>query len=177
MNIYDFKVKDRKGNEVSLSEYKDKILLVVNTATGCGLTPQYEALEALYKKYADKGFVILDFPCSQFLNQAPGTDEEIHEFCTMKYNTTFPRFKKLCVNGADADPLFVWLKKELPVDEETAESLEFEKLVKQYTPDNVDGDIKWNFCKFLIDRNGNPVKRFSPAIKPEELYADIEKLL
>ena len=112
MELYDFIVKDNKGNDVSLSEYKGKVLLIVNTATGCGFTPQYKGLEELYLKYHDKGFEILDFPCNQFFGQAPGSDEEIHAFCTLKYNTTFPRFKKIEVNGKGADPLYVFLKEQ-----------------------------------------------------------------
>lgn len=112
MDIYDFSVKDAKGNDVSLSKYKGEVLLIVNTATGCGFTPQYEGLEKLCKDYHDRGFEVLDFPCNQFLNQAPGTDEEISNFCTLKYDTTFPRFKKIDVNGENASPLYQWLKKQ-----------------------------------------------------------------
>ena len=177
MNIYDFTIANNKEEFVSLKEYAGKVLLIVNTATKCGLTPQYEALEALYQKYKDKGFVILDFPCSQFLNQAPGSDEEIESFCTLKYNTTFPRFKKLEVNGKDESPLYRYLKDTLPEDRESEESKKFEKMVKVFTLKNKKDDIKWNFTKFLIDREGNPVARFSPAIKPEELETEIEKLL
>ena len=114
MNVHDFKVKDSKGGIADLSQYDGKVLLIVNTATKCGLTPQYDQLEALYKKYRDRGLEILDFPSNQFLKQAPGTDEEIEEFCTLNYGTTFPRFSKVDVNGKDADPLFAWLKEQLP---------------------------------------------------------------
>ena len=151
--LYEISVKDQKGNDVSLSEYKGKVLLIVNTATGCGFTPQYDALEALYEKYRDQGFVILDFPCNQFLNQAKGTDEEINAFCTLKFNTQFPRFKKIKVNGHDEDPLFTYLKSQIK------------------------GRIKWNFTKFLVDREGNVVKRFGPADKPEAFEKDIAELL
>lgn len=154
MNIYDFKVLDNKGNEVSLEQYKGKALLIVNTATGCGFTPQYEGLEALYKKYNEKGFEILDFPCNQFAFQAPGDDAKINEFCTLKYNTTFPRFKKIKVNGGDAEPLFDFLK------------------------DETDGKrIKWNFTKFLVDREGKVVKRFAPTDKPEDIDSSVAELL
>ena len=112
MNIYDFKVKDKKGNEVSMNDYKDKVLLIVNTATGCGFTPQYEGLQNLYEKYNDKGFEILDFPCNQFANQAPGTDEEIASFCSARYGITFPQFAKINVNGDDAEPLYKYLKEQ-----------------------------------------------------------------
>ena len=153
MSVYDFTVKDKKGNEVSLSEYKGKVLVIVNTATKCGLTPQYDALEAMYEKYHDKGFEILDFPCNQFLAQAPGTVEEIDSFCTLKFNTKFPRFAKIKVNGKEADPLYVYLKEQKP------------------------GRIEWNFAKFLIDREGNVVERFASKDKPEKMTESIEKLL
>ena len=153
MSIYDFTVKDKKGNDVSLSEYMGKVLLIVNTATKCGLTPQYDALEALYEKYHDQGFEILDFPCNQFLAQAPGSVEEIDSFCTLRFNTKFPRFGKIKVNGKEADPLYVYLKEQKP------------------------GRIEWNFAKFLIDREGNVVERVSSKTKPETMTESIEKLL
>ncbi len=153
MSVYDFTVKDKKGNDVSLSEYKGKVLLIVNTATKCGLTPQYDALEALYEKYHDQGFEILDFPCNQFLAQAPGSVEEIDSFCTLRFNTKFPRFGKIKVNGKEADPLYVYLKEQKP------------------------GRIEWNFAKFLIDRKGNVVERVSSKTKPETMTESIEKLL
>lgn len=177
MNIYDFKVKNNKGEEVSMDQYKGKVLLVVNTATKCGLTPQYEALEQLYKKYKDKGLEILDFPCNQFLEQAPGTDEDISEFCTLNYGTTFPRFSKIDVNGENTHPLFAWLKEEAPVDKGNEETAAFEKKVKGLTSFAGEGDIKWNFGKFLIDRDGDVKERFSPAYKPELLEKEIEALL
>ena len=157
MSVYDFNVKDRSMNEVSLSDYKGKVLLIVNTATGCGFTPQYKGLEELYKKYKDQGFEVLDFPCNQFLNQAPGSDEEIHSFCTLKYDTTFPRFHKIEVNGDNAEPLYAWLTKQ-----------------------NKNGKtqkIKWNFTKFLISRNGEVIDRFSPMTKPEKIDKFIKKAL
>lgn len=177
MNVYNFKVRNNKGEDVSLSEYQGKVLLIVNTATGCGLTPQYNALEALYKKYHEKGFEVLDFPSNQFLNQAPGTDEEISQFCTLNFGTTFPRFAKIGVNGKDAEPLFAWLKEQAQEDKGDADSLSFEKKVKLLKPLAKPGDIKWNFGKFLIDRDGNVSERYSPAYKPEQLEADIENLL
>lgn len=157
MDIYDFTVKDAKGNEVDLSKYKGQVLLIVNTATGCGFTPQYEGLEKLYRQYHDQGFEVLDFPCNQFLNQAPGSDEEIANFCTLKYDTTFPRFKKVDVNGKDAIPLFKWLK--------------------QQKKGLLGGAIKWNFTKFLVDRNGKVVNRYAPATPPSKIEEDIKKLL
>ncbi len=151
--IYDYVVKNMKGEDVSLSEFKGKVILIVNTATGCGFTPQYEGLEALYKKYKDQGFVILDFPCNQFFGQAPGTDEEIHSFCTLKYDVSFPQFHKIDVNGKKADPLYEYLKTQKK------------------------GRIKWNFTKFLVDRNGNVVDRFGPMEKPASFEDKIAALL
>ena len=157
MSIYDFKVLDYKGNEVSLSDYKGKVLLIVNTATGCGFTPQYEGLESLYKELNEKGFEVLDFPCNQFAGQAPGTDEEIHEFCTFKYKTSFKQFKKIKVNGKEEDPLYTFLK--------------------DAKPGSMGKRIKWNFTKFLVSREGEVVARFAPTVKPAEIKEDILKLL
>lgn len=157
MGLYDIKVKDAKENEVSMKEYEGKVLLIVNTATGCGFTPQYEGLQKLYDKYKEKGFEVLDFPCNQFGKQAPGSNEEIHEFCTLKYNTTFPLFSKIDVNGKHADPLFEFLK-------ENSKSI----LGKQ---------IKWNFTKFLVDKNGNVIERFAPTVEPEKIEAKVASLL
>lgn len=157
MDIYDFTVTDNRGNEVSLSEFKGKVLLIVNTATGCGFTPQYKGLEELYEKYRDRGFELLDFPCNQFGHQAPGNDEEINSFCTLRYDTRFPRFKKVDVNGADASPLFRWLKKQ-----------------KGGLLGNA---IKWNFTKFLVDRNGKVVARYAPVTPPAKIDAAIAALL
>lgn len=154
MSVYEFKVLDQKGNEVSLEQYKGKVLLIVNTATGCGFTPQYKGLEELYEKYKDQGFEILDFPCNQFFRQAPGTDEEINSFCSLRYNTQFPRFKKVEVIGDKASPLFVYLCKQ--------------------NKDNKYKKVKWNFTKFLVDRNGNVVGRFEPTEKPESFEAAIK---
>lgn len=177
MNIYDFTVKDNHGNDISLSDYKGKVLLIVNTATKCGLTPQYEALQTIYDKYSDQGFVILDFPCNQFLKQAPGSDAEISEFCSLNYGTKFPRFAKINVNGKDAAPLYVWLKEQAPEDRSDDDAKAFEKKVKVLTVGNKPHDIKWNFGKFLIDRDGNVAARYSPAYTPENLVQDIENLL
>ncbi len=164
--VYDFTVTDRKGNEVSLADYKGKVLLIVNTATGCGFTPHYEPLEEMYKELKDKGFEILDFPCNQFANQAPGSDDEIHEFCTMKFGTDFPQFKKIDVNGETADPLFVYLATEKPF-EGFGKGLK-NGMLNTFTAANNKkfGDkayIKWNFTKFLVDREGNVVARFEPT--------------
>ena len=157
MRFYDITVKGRAGEDVSLSDYKGKVLLVVNTATGCGFTPQYTGLQKLYDTYRDRGFEILDFPCNQFAGQAPGTIEEIQSFCTLNYGTTFPRFAKIDVNGRNASDLYKFLKKE------------------KKSP--MGSTIKWNFTKFLIDREGNVVKRFAPADTPESIEKDIAALL
>jgi glutathione peroxidase len=157
MGIYDYTMKDAKGEDVSLSEYKGKVLLIVNTATGCGFTPQYEGLQKLYDTYQKDGFEILDFPCNQFGNQAPGSDEEIVEFCQMKYNTTFHQFSKIEVNGDNEAPLYTYLK-----------SQKGSMLGKK---------IKWNFTKFLVDREGNVVDRYGPTETPEKIEKDIKGLL
>ncbi len=166
MNIYDFTVKDMDGNAVSLEEYKGKVLLIVNTATGCGFTPHYEPLEAMYKEFKGQGFEILDFPCNQFANQAPGSEEEIHEFCTLKFGTEFPQFAKIDVNGESADPLFAYLATEKPF-EGFGKGLKFAALSKFADMNNkAFGDkayIKWNFTKFLVDREGNIIARFEPT--------------
>lgn len=177
MNIYDFTVKDNTGKEVSLSQYKGKVLLVVNTATRCGLTPQYEAMEELYQKFQGQGFEILDFPCNQFMNQAPESDEKITEFCTLNYHTTFPRFAKIDVNGKQASPLFTWLKEQAPKDKGDESTKSFEVMTKALKPFSKAEDIKWNFGKFLIDRDGNVKGRYSPAYKPEKLEEVIAELL
>ena len=177
MTVYDFTVKDVMGQDVPLSRYAGKALMIVNTATRCGLTPQYKGLQAVYDTYKNRGFEVLDFPSNQFLGQAPGTDEEIGAFCTLNYGTTFPRFAKIDVNGKDTDPLFAWLREQIPEDVGDEESASFERKVKVFKPFAKHGDIKWNFGKFLIDRKGNPVARFSPAIAPEKLDSEIEKLL
>ena len=178
--IYDFTVKDRRGNEVSLGEYAGKVLLIVNTATGCGFTPHYEPLEAMYKDLRDKGFEILDFPCNQFAGQAPGDADEIHEFCTLKFGTEFPQFAKIEVNGDGADPLFVHLATQKPF-ESFGKGLKSAALKKFTNMNNKKfGDkayIKWNFTKFLIDREGNVVARFEPTKDMDEVRAEVEKLL
>jgi glutathione peroxidase len=177
MSIYQFSLRDNRGNEVPLEQFKGKVLLVVNTATRCGLTPQYEALENLYQQFKDRGFEVLDFPCNQFMKQAPGTDEEIQSFCVTKYNTSFPRFAKIEVNGPGAHPLYGWLKEQAPQDKGDAKAAKFEKTVKLFSKFKGAGDIKWNFGKFLIDREGRVAARYSPAYTPDQLAADIEALL
>ncbi len=179
MNIYDLTVLDTKKQPVSLAEYKGKVLLVVNTATGCGFTPQYEALENLYKKYKDQGLVILDFPCNQFGQQAPGTEEEIVSFCQLKYKVSFPQFAKIEVNGENESPLFTYLKEQAPTEEYKgikgkATAAMLKGISKTYKKES---DIRWNFTKFLLDREGKVVGRFAPTTKPEEIEAEIVKLL
>ncbi|MBQ3390188.1 MAG: glutathione peroxidase [Firmicutes bacterium] len=164
--VYDYTVKDRQGNDVSLSEYQGKVLLIVNTATGCGFTPHYEPLEAMYKELRDRGFEILDFPCNQFANQAPGSDDEIHEFCTLKFGTEFPQFSKIDVNGETADPLYAFLAAEKPF-EGFGKGLKSAALNKFADRNNkAFGEkayIKWNFTKFLVDREGRVIARFEPT--------------
>ena len=177
MKLYDFKVKDNKDNEVSLKDYKGKILLIVNTATGCGFTPQYEGLQKMYDKYKDQGFEILDFPCNQFANQASGTDQEINEFCTLKYNTTFKRFKKVLVNGDSADRLWDYIKNEQPYKKVNGIKNRATMKAVEKISHAKDNDIRWNFTKFLIDKEGNVVERFEPIIEPSEIEKEIEKIL
>ena len=179
MSIYDYKVKTRDNEDLKLSDMKGKVLLIVNTATGCGFTPQYEGLENLYKKYHGKGLEILDFPCNQFGNQAPESDDEIHEFCSLKYNTTFDQLKKIDVNGENEEPLFTYLKKEMPNEEikgiKNKIALGAIKKISK-SCQNV-GDIKWNFTKFLIDRNGKVIERFAPVIEPSKIEDKIKEII
>ena len=157
MTVYDYAVKAQDGSEVSLADYQGKVLLIVNTATGCGFTPQYDGLQDLYEKYQSQGLEILDFPCNQFGHQAPGSDEEITDFCQSRYGVTFQQFKKIEVNGAGEDPLYTFLKSQK----------------KGVMGDN----IKWNFTKFLVDRAGNVIARFAPTVTPEKLDEQIKALL
>jgi len=157
MGIYDYKVKDKQGEEVSIKDYEGKVLLIVNTATGCGFTPQFDGLQDLYEKYREQGFEILDFPCNQFGNQAPGSDEEIMDFCNSRYGITFPQFAKIDVNGENEEPLFTYLKSQ--------------------KSGLMGSRIKWNFTKFLVDRSGKVVGRYAPTTTPEALDEDVAKLL
>lgn len=157
MSIYDYAVKAQDGSEVSLADYQGKVLLIVNTATGCGFTPQYDGLQDLYDKYHPQGLEILDFPCNQFGHQAPGSDEEITDFCQSRYGVTFRQFKKIEVNGKDEEPLYTFLKSQ-------------QKGV-------MGNNIKWNFMKFLVDRKGNVVARFAPTVTPEKIDEQIKELL
>ena len=175
MSIYDLSVKKRDGNIFNLSELKGKVLLIVNTATGCGFTPQYEGLEKLYEAYHDKGLEVLDFPCNQFGHQAPGENDEIHEFCTAKYKTQFDQFAKIDVNGENEDKLFTLLKGE--IKEDIISGLKNKMIMKTVGAGKKDGEIKWNFTKFLVDRNGKVVKRYSPTYAPSDIEKDILELL
>jgi len=181
MNFYDIKVNDTKGNAVSMEDFKGKVLLIVNTATGCGFTPQYDNLQELYEKYNDKGFEVLDFPCNQFGGQAPGTAEEIENFCTINFGTTFPRFEKIDVNGENASPLFRYL-----TDHTNFEGFDpshklgpvLDNMLSEADPDyKSKSDIKWNFTKFLVDSNGNIIKRFEPTYDLKAIDKEISDLL
>ncbi|MCQ2608062.1 MAG: glutathione peroxidase [Bacteroidales bacterium] len=183
MNLYEINVTKRENMQdvtVSLEEYRNNVLLIVNTATGCGLTPQYEALDKLYRKHKDQGFVVLDFPCNQFMEQAKQDDEGITQFCTLKYDTTFPRFKKIEVNGENEHVLYTYLKSQQQKRE--GKGSFFMNFMISITSringkSKKDTDIKWNFEKFLIDRNGNVVKRFDPTVTPEQIESFLEKVL
>lgn len=157
MSIYEIKANDYRGNEVELSKYKGKVLLIVNTATKCGFTKQYDGLEALYAKYKEQGFEILDFPCNQFLKQAPGTSEEIHDACVLRFAIAFPQFEKIDVRGKNQHPLYNYLIENTPVGKGKA--------------------IKWNFTKFLVDREGNIINRFEPTVTPEEIDPFVKEAL
>ena len=180
MGFYDQSVMTAKGEEISMKDYEGKVVLVVNTATGCGFTPHYKDLEAMYEKYHDRGFEIIDVPCNQFAGQTPGTDDEIHEFCTLKFGTEFPQFTKIDVNGESADPLFAYLATEKPFAgfgkglKNAALNKFAEKNNKKY------GDkayIKWNFTKFLVDREGHVIARFEPTVDMKEVRAAVEAAL
>ena len=179
MNIYDITVKTREDKDFKLSTLKGKVLLIVNTATGCGFTPQYEAIENLYKKYHDKGLEVLDFPCNQFGHQAPGSDDQIHEFCTAKYNTTFDQFKKIDVNGENESDVFKFLKESNLEDEihGLKNKLAMKGVEKLSSTCKNKYDIKWNFTKFLVDQEGNVVRRLSPIEDPMKLENTIKELL
>ena len=177
MSIYDFKVKDDVGQEVSLSDYKGKVLLIVNTATRCGFTPQYKELEALYEKYRSEGLEILDFPCNQFGQQAPGTIQEIHQFCSANFDIQFPQFDKIEVNGVNEHPLYTWLKTQkgfdgFDVNDQRGKFMD-EMLRKQDADYDKKSDIKWNFTKFLVSRDGRVLKRYEPTDQMTDIEADI----
>jgi len=179
MGIYDLSVKTRSGEDFSLENVKGKVLLIVNTATGCGFTPQYEALEALYEKYHEKGFEVLDFPCNQFGHQAPGDNDEIHEFCTAKYKTQFDQFAKIDVNGDNESKVFTILKEQQPKEEVKGmkNKMAMKAIKKISTTCTKDNDISWNFTKFLVDKEGNAVKRYNPTFNPADIEKDLLELL
>ena len=180
-SIYEFNVKDETGKEISLSEFKGKVMLVVNTATRCGFTPQYKELEALYEKYSKDGLIILDYPCNQFGQQAPGTIQEIHQFCTANFDIQFPQFDKIDVNGENESPLYTYLKSQkgfegFDLNDRIGKALDemFRKKNPEY--DKTSG-IKWNFTKFLISRDGQVVKRYEPTDKMSDIEFDVQKEL
>lgn len=180
MGFYDQTVTTAAGEELSMKDFEGKVVMVVNTATGCGFTPHYKVIEEMYEKYHDKGFEVIDVPCNQFAGQTPGTDEEIHEFCTLKYNTQFPQMKKSDVNGETAIPLFKYLKEQKGFEgfgkgpKALAMSALLKKMDKDYKKNS---EIKWNFTKFVIDREGNVVARFEPTVKMETIDKFVEGLL
>ena len=180
MSIYDYTFKTRRGEEVSMADYKDKVLIIVNTATGCGFTPQYEDLQKIYDKYKERGFEILDFPCNQFAGQAPGDDDKIHEFCTLRYHTQFEQLAKIDVNGETASPVFAFLAGEKPFAG-FGKGIKNALLNKFANMNNKKfGEkayIKWNFTKFLIDREGNVVARFEPTLGMKEVGEAVSALL
>ena len=178
--LYDFTALSNKGEEVKFSDYEGKVLLIVNTASKCGFTPQYDGLEALWQKYGEKGLVVIGFPCDQFGHQEPGSNEEIAEFCRLNHGVTFPLMSKIEVNGEHADPIFQWLYSEKPFagfgDSEVGQMMD--KMLSKGDPEYASNpDIKWNFTKFLIDRKGNVVARFEPTVAPEAIDAEIAALL
>ncbi len=180
MSIFDFEVLNKKKETVNLKDYEGKVCLIINSATGCGFTPQYKELEALYEKYSDKGFMILDFPCNQFANQAPGTDDEIQTFCTSKYDVKFPIFKKIEVNGENAEPLFTYLKDNLSfkgVKGHPFKTKLIKAIGKLSKTTKSDKDIRWNFTKFLCDKSGNPIERFEPTAPLKEVEKAIVNAL
>ena len=179
MGIYDFIIKDMKGNDISLSEYKGKVLLIVNTATKCGFTPQYDELQKLYDKYKDQNFDIIDFPCNQFNEQAPEDNEEIHKFCTGRFGIKFKQFAKIDVNGENEDKLYTYLKKEMPTPNfgKGAKAALMKKTFKALNKTKNSSDVQWNFTKFLIDKNGKVVNRFEPTYNIDLIEKEIVELL
>lgn len=178
MSIYDFKVKKADGSDQSLADYKGDVMLIVNVASKCGFTPQYEGLEQLYQDYKDRNFIILGFPCNQFLHQEPGDNNEIQQFCKMNYGVTFPIMAKIDVNGKDADPLYKYLEEQKGYDKKNKLADAVVDVLKKIKPDyEHTDDIKWNFTKFLVDKQGNVLKRYESSTKPEDIKQDIEKAL
>jgi len=177
--IYDFKALTGKGAELSFNEFEGKVLMIVNTASKCGFTPQYDGLEALYQKYKGQGFTIVGFPCDQFAHQEPGTDAEIEEFCRVNHGVTFQLMKKIDVNGAQAHPIFEYLKNQAPTEEyKGLKAKAAQKLFKSISKSvEKESDIKWNFTKFVISRDGTVIKRYAPTTTPEQMEKDIQALL
>ena len=178
-SIYDFKALDNKGLDFDFAQFEGKVLMIVNTASKCGFTPQYDGLEALYQKYKDQGLVIVGFPCDQFAHQEPGSDEEIAEFCRINHGVTFRLMKKIDVNGPDAHPIFEYLKSVAPTEEYKGLKAKATHTMLKGISKSVekDSDILWNFTKFLINRDGTVVKRFPPTTTPEDMEADIQSML
>ncbi len=179
-SIYDYSVPMADGSELKLSDYTGKVMVIVNTATGCGFTPHYEPLEKMYEKYHDAGLEIIDIPCNQFAGQTPGTDEEVHEFCRLKYHTQFPQMKKSDVNGENALPLFKFLKSQKGFEGfgKGPKALAMNAMLKKIDSDYQNNpEIKWNFTKFVVDRQGNVVKRFEPTAEMKEVRAFVESLI
>lgn len=179
MNAYDFTVKAQDGREVALSEFQGKVLLIVNTATGCGFTPQYTELQEMYEELHDQGFDILDFPCNQFADQAPGSDDEIHDFCTGRYGITFPQYSKIDVNGENAIPLYKWITENTKFEGFNGPmGLVLSPIVKKMDKDyKKNGNIKWNFTKILVDRNGEIVARFEPTADVKKIAEKVKEVL
>ena len=177
--IYDFKALNNKGLDFDFAQFEGKVLMIVNTASKCGFTPQYDGLEALYQKYKDQGFVIVGFPCDQFAHQEPGSDEQIAEFCRINHGVTFPLMKKVDVNGKDAHPIFEFLKSQAPSEEYKGLKAKATRTMLKGISKSVekDSDILWNFTKFLINRDGTVVKRFPPVTTPEGMEDDIKAML
>ena len=180
VTIYDFKALDNKGEEVDMAQYRGKVLMIVNTASKCGFTPQYDGLEALYQKYKEQGLVILGFPCDQFKHQEPGSDEEIAEFCRVNHGVTFPLMKKIDVFGENAHPIFKYLTEQVP--DEKVSGLKDKAVMKMVdslskSDGREEGGVRWNFTKFLISKDGSVIKRYAPVAKPEDMEADIEAML
>ena len=177
--IYDFKALNNKGLDFDFAQFEGKVLMIVNTASKCGFTPQYDGLEALYQKYKDQGFVIVGFPCDQFAHQEPGSDEQIAEFCRINHGVTFPLMKKIDVNGKDAHPIFEYLKSQAPTEEYNGLKAKATHAMLKGLSKSVekDSDILWNFTKFLINRDGTMVKRFAPVTTPEGMEDDIKAML
>ncbi len=177
--IYDYTTTDNRGSKVDFAQYEGKVLMIVNTASKCGFTPQYDGLEALYQAYKDKGFVILGFPCDQFAGQEPGSNDEIAEFCRLNHGVTFPLMAKTDVNGANAEPVFEYLKAQAPEEEYNGlKAKATAKMLKTLSKSmEKDSDIRWNFTKFLINRDGTVIKRYAPTTAPEDIEKDIKVML